>query len=101
MTIRKSSEYRREATKREPFELELEDGGLVAFKDPNALDTKSAFDLAETDNPREICQILLGDDYQSFWAEWRKRPVEETNALIGDAMEHYGVEPGKQDGSRR
>lgn len=92
---RKSSSFRKEAT-RTPYELELEDGTTVVFGDPNRLTTKSAFELAKEEDPEKILRLLLGKDFDALWAEFSERPVDETNALIEDAMEFYGASPGKQ-----
>lgn len=100
MTVRKSDFYKREARK-EPFQVELDNGEVVTFKNPNRLPTHSAFDLATTTDPHEVCQILLGDDFEPFWAEWRDRPMDETDALIDDVMDHYGAGRGKQRNSQR
>ena len=96
MTRRKSSDYAKEVTG-EAFELELEakdeDGNpqVVVFADPNKLPTGTAFDLAEDEDPKSILQKLLGPFFKEFWAEWQFRPIDETNALIEDAMDHYGA----------
>ena len=81
----------------EPFELELdavdEDGEhkVVVFADPNKLPTGTAFDLAEDEDPKSILEKLLGPFFREFWAEWQFRPIDETNELIEDAMDHYGA----------
>lgn len=91
MVRRKSSGYHREATK-EPFELELENGTVVTFKNPNTLPTENAFDLARETDPERSLRVLLGDDdWAKFWDEYRHRPVSETNALTEDVMAFYGA----------
>jgi len=92
--------YHREIT-REPFELDLDnpvEGGpaCVTFRDPNKLETESAFGLARTVDPEDQLRILLSEaDFAAFWAEWRTAPVDETNALLEDVLKHYGVDRGK------
>lgn len=101
MSNRKSRrDYAREA-KVPPFELELEssvdgDTAFVTFKNPNRLESESAFELnRETDPEMQIRALLSEDDYAAWWAEWRTAPVEETNALLEDVLEHYGASRGK------
>jgi len=92
--------YHKEAT-RELFELDLDnpiEGGpqFVTFRDPNKLETGTAFSLARTADPEDQLRILLSDeDFAAFWAEWRTEPVDETNALLEDVLKHYGVDRGK------
>ena len=106
MARRKASDYRREAT-HEPFDLELdttdENGEpvVVEFADPSRLPTDTAFDLATLTDPREVLERLLGPHFDKFWAEWRFRPLNETNELVADVMEHYGADLGKPAKSRR
>lgn len=95
---RSSRNYKKEST-RDPFELELDDpveGGptFVTFLDPNKLDTESSFDMARMNDAEDMLRKLLsGDDFAAFWAEWRKRPIDETNDLIEDVLKHYGADP--------
>lgn len=99
--MRKSRrDYKKEAS-REVFELDLDDpveGGptFVTFKDPNRLESESAFDIARmNDAELSIRSLLSEDDYPPFWAEWRKAPIEELNALLEDVQQHYGSDPKK------
>ena len=92
-------DYVREA-KEQPFELELSDPvgdkTFVVFRNPNRLPTESAFDLArETDAELPLRALLSDEDYAAWWAEWRHAPVDETNELLEDEMEHYGTSRGK------
>jgi hypothetical protein len=101
---RTSRSFRKEAT-RDPFELELEppevagpddETPFVTFRDPGKLPAESAFDMARMNDPEVMLRKLLSeDDFATFWAEWRTRPVDELNDLIDDVMEHYGAERGK------
>lgn len=92
MARRKSSEYRTQATK-EPFEVELEDGTVVTLADPNRLGAASAFELANERDPKRVLELLLGEDFPAFWAEFASRPTQEVNELIDDSMSHYGANP--------
>lgn len=92
-------DYVKEATAA-PFELELSepfgDKTYVVFKNPNRLETESAFDLArETDAELQLRALLSDEDYSAWWAEWRTAPVDETNALLEDVLDHYGANRGK------
>lgn len=91
MAAYKSSQFRKEAT-RAKFEVELEDGTVVTFRDVNKLPTASAFDIA-TMPPKDIFKTLLGDDFDPFWAEFGDRPQDETMAVLEAAMTHYGANP--------
>lgn len=97
---RSSRHYKKEAT-RDPFELELEnpvEGGpeYVTFIDPGRIDTESSFDLARMGDSEMMLRKMLSDeDFPAFWAEWRKKPIDETNELIEDVLKHYGVDPKK------
>lgn len=83
-------------TKRPPYELDLDDGEFVTFMDPNKLPTDSAFDLAREADPEIALRKLLSEeDFAVWWAEWRKVPIDETNALLDDVLEHYGANRGK------
>jgi len=99
-TRKSRRDYVREA-KVPPFQLDLDnpvEGGAtyVTFKNPNRLETESAFDLArETDPEMQFRALLSDEDYAAFWAEWRSAPVDETNALLEDVLEHYGASRGK------
>lgn len=92
-------DYKKEVT-REPFELELEnpvEGGpeFVTFRDPNKLDSESAFDM-DLMRPKEVVELLLSkEDHQAWWREWRSAPIEETNDLLKEVHKHYGADPGK------
>lgn len=92
---RKSRDFRREAT-RVPYELELDDGNVVTFQDPNRLTTRSAFELTREEDPEKVLGILLGKDFDGFWREWGEYPVDQTNALIEDVMSYYGADQGKR-----
>jgi hypothetical protein len=94
VAIRKSSEYRRES-KRELFQIELDNGTLVTFADPNRLDTEAAYRLADSASPKANLQALLGDEFDVFWNEYRHHPVEECEAVVEDVLEHYGADVGK------
>ncbi len=85
---RKSSEFRREAVK-EPFELELDDGGTVVFRDPSEMSSEDAFRAAKSSDPEEALRLLLGHDWVVFWQEWRHRPVGELTDLNKAVGEHY------------
>jgi hypothetical protein len=107
MAVRKSSEYRRVATK-EPFDLELdgrhEDGSpiLVRFIDPQDHTNEDAFQLArKTDAEDQVRSMLSDDDWLLFWAEWRTRTTGELNDLLEDVMEYYGANRGERRSSRR
>jgi hypothetical protein len=94
-------DFKREAS-RSPFELSLENPiegrpDYVTFKDPNKLDTRDAYDLQRTADGEEQLRLLLSeDDFAAFWDEWSTAPIDETNALLEEVFEHYGVSPGKR-----
>jgi len=86
--------------RRTPFELELENPpeghpGFVTFKDPNKLGTEEAIELQYGDLQDQM-RILLGEDFDVFWSEWSTVPVEETNKLSQEVLDHYGAAPGKR-----
>jgi hypothetical protein len=95
---RSSRDYKKEST-RDPFELDLDDpidGGptFVTFYDPNKVETESSFDMARANDAEVMLRKLLSeDDFAAFWSEWRKKPIDETTALIEDVMKHYGADP--------
>lgn len=99
--MRKSRRNYKNESRREPFELDLDapaEGGptYVTFLDPNRLPTKTAFELARSEDPEESLRLLLSPaDYDAWWAEWASAPVDETNALLEDVMAHYGADRGK------
>lgn len=99
--MRRSSRNYKIETTREPFEYELDDpidGGpaFVTFLDPNKLESESAFDIARmNDAEMSIRSLLSEEEYPAFWAEWRKKPIEELNALLEDVQKHYGSDPKK------
>jgi hypothetical protein len=100
--MRKSRrDFKKEST-RPVYELDLEnppEGGpeFVTFKDPNRLETDSAFEMARETDPEVVLRKLLSEqDYVLWWAEWRKAPINETNELLEDIQEHYGAAPGKR-----
>lgn len=89
---RRSADFRREATKI-PYDMELEDGRVVVFQDPNRLTTRSAFELAKEQDPEVVLKKLLGSHFDAFWSEFGDRPQDETNAVIEDVMTYYGANP--------
>jgi len=99
--MRRSSRHYKNEASREPFELDLEapiEGGptFVTFLDPNKLPSESAFDIARMgDAENSLRSLLSEDEYPPFWAEWRKRPIEELNDLLEDVQKHYGSDPKK------
>lgn len=98
--MRKSRRSFKTESRRSAYELELDNPvngkDYVTFTDPNRLPTKTAFELARTEDPEKVIRLLLGeDDFKAFWAEWGDAPVDETNALIEDVMSHYGADQGK------
>jgi hypothetical protein len=88
-------------SRKSPYELALErppNGrpNFVTFLDPNKLETGSAFDLSrETDPEIVIRKLLSEEDFAAWWDEWKTVPVDETNALLDDVMEHYGADRKK------
>jgi hypothetical protein len=97
--VKTRRDYKRETT-RPPFQLELDnpvgEKTFVTFKDPNKIDTHSAFSLSRTPDPDVLARALLSDeDFHLWWAEWADAPVDETNALLEDVQEYYGANPGK------
>lgn len=106
MAVRKSSEYRRVATK-EPFDLELDgrhgDGSpiVVRFIDPQTHKNSDAFEMARVTDPEEqVRSFLSEDDWLLFWAEWADRTTGDLNMLIEDVQEYYGMNRGERRGSR-
>jgi hypothetical protein len=100
--MRKSRRNFKKETTRSPYELEIEDApeghpGFITFKDPKALETKSAFDLARTGDPEEQIRLLLSEeDFDVWWAEWGTARIDETNALVEDVLDYYGANAGKR-----
>lgn len=89
MTRTKSSTYRREAT-RDLFELELDNGAVVVFQDPNKLPTGSVWELNRNETLEGWYQTLLSEaDYKQWWDEYEHRPQEETVALQVDVMTFF------------
>lgn len=81
-------------TKKSPFELELDntngDGPkYVTFADPNKIGTKDALQMSRDSDPEKVLRTLLGEDFDAFWGEWSAAPIDETNKLIEEVMEHY------------
>lgn len=74
--------------KRDPFELELESGEVVEFIDPNRLPAEDSFAL-ETASSQESLNMLLGDSFDKFWAEWKSRPIGELNLLTNAVVAHF------------
>jgi hypothetical protein len=99
--MRKSRRDYKNETTRDPYELNLdnptEDGRtFVTFRNPNKLESESAFDL-DLMRPAAVFELLLSEEeYKAWWAEWRTAPIEETNALLEDVQIHYGATPGKR-----
>lgn len=85
----------------EPYELDLETapaGGpmFVTFTSPTKMETGSAFDIARSQDAEEIAKALLSpEEYKLWWAEWERRPLDETMKLLEDVQKHYGADPGK------
>lgn len=75
-------------TKRDPFELELSDGSVVVFPDPNKLPAEEAMELASAEGRRSL-EILLQGDFESFWKEWAVAPADELDALTSAVIEHF------------
>lgn len=73
---------------REKFELELENGKVVEFLDPQRLSAEDSFAL-ETASSQESLRILLGDSFEEFWSEWKSRPVGELNLLTDAVVAHF------------
>lgn len=98
--MRKSRRDLKQEAVREPYEFVLESPpadhpGFVTFKDPNALETESAFDL-DLMRPSEVFELLLSkEDHEIWWNEFRSAPVRETRGLLEDIQRHYGADPGK------
>lgn len=74
--------------KRDPFQLELQNGDVVEFIDPNRLPAEDSFAL-ETASSKRSFEIFLGDDFEAFWTEWKDRPVGELNLLIEAVGAHF------------
>lgn len=87
MARRKSTDYKVEAT-RELFELELETGDVVTFRDPNKLETESVW---HSDPSLEAWYktMLSERDHEKWWNEYKAKPQEETVALQADVMAHF------------
>lgn len=73
---------------REKFELELENGKVVEFIDPNRLSAEDSFAL-ETASSKRSFELFLGNDFEEFWKEWKDRPVGELNLLIESVGQHF------------
>jgi hypothetical protein len=99
--VRKSRRDFAKESGKKPYELALDNPvegqpDFITFKNPNRLDTESAFELnRETDAEMQLRALLSEDDWAAFWAEWRTAPVEETNDLLDEVLAHYGVNRGK------
>lgn len=96
MARRTRQDYVRQA-RRETFELELstplDNPKVVTFQDPQRLKASDSFRIARENDAETILRILLGDEFEEFWAEWSEVPVDELLALISDVMDHYGANP--------
>lgn len=102
--MRKSRRNYAQESRRTPFELTLDsvevepgaEAAFVTFKDPNKLETADAFALARSSDPEQQIRLLLSvEDFDRFWSEWATAPIDETNALLEDVLDHYGANRGK------
>lgn len=85
----------RKAARHEPFELELGDGEVVTFLNPNRISAASAFELArETDSEEQLKHLLSKEDYERFAEVLKELPVDELGAILDEALEHYGTSRG-------
>lgn len=98
--MRKSRRDYKQEVATDPFELVLDEApeghrGFVVFSPPDGWATEDALNAEQLSPVDRLRAMLSEEDWEPFWAEQRRAPIAETNALLADVMKHYGVDSGK------
>lgn len=85
--------------RKDPLEVEFDDGAVFRLTDPKSLQLRDQLALAKvSDDPAAGVRILLGDKAEEFLA---RDDVDGYlfESLIGQYNEHFGFDPGESTAS--